>query len=155
MRFPALFGAVFGAITLLTSDGITQSCTAALGATWSPASSTLSFTVNGAPANAPTMTFASLTQGTTTMHGITFGLGMPFYTMFFGIADGSGNLAASTTLASAPSGITVWFQSVSLAMNGMGGGMMGSGGMGGGGMGGSGPRAMTFCVSNVAMVRFP
>ncbi len=140
----ALLGSILGAVLLAPT--VAQSCST-LGATWDPLTTTLSIALSGAPANAPTMTFVGLTQGTTTMHGITLGLAMPFYTMFFGVADASGNLAASRVLANAPIGITAYLQSVSMDMTGHTPHQHGGGhGQPGGGM--------TFCVSNVASVQF-
>ena len=154
MRLPALFGTVLGASILLTPAGVAQTCTAALVATWAPTASTLSVTLNGAPANSPTMTFASLHSGTTTMHGITLGLGSPFYLMFAGVTDANGHLAFSSTLTSPPTGVTAYFQSATVVMTG-GPGHGGMSGGGHGGMSGPGPGGMLFCLSNVAAVQFP
>lgn len=139
MRFP-LLGTVLGA-ALLTSAAAAQSCST-LGATWDPNTNTLAIALSGAPANAPTMTLIGLHQGTTTMHGITLGLAMPFYSMFFGVTDGSGNLAASRVLGNPPTGVTAYLQSVSVDMTGHGPGHGNHG-------------TMTFCVSNVATIQFP
>lgn len=135
-------GAALGTVAILT-PAAAQTCST-LGATWTQSTTTLAITLAGAPANAPTMTLVGLHQGTTTMmHGLTLGLAMPFYTMFFGVTDATGNLAASRTLANAPTGVTAYLQSVSMDMTGH---------THGGGMGQHG--SMTFCVSNVAQVVF-
>ena len=108
------------------------------------------------------MMFASLHSGTTTMHGITLGIGMPLFGMFSGFTDANGQFAVSSTLTTPPTGVTAYFQSATLVMPGtpgpghMGGsGLGGMGGPGHGGMSGPGPGGMLFCLSNVAAVPFP
>jgi hypothetical protein len=138
MKLPFLAASV---LALLASHAAAQSCST-LGVTWDPLTSTLATALTGAPANAPTMTFAALHQGTTPMmHNLTLGLAMPFYSMYFGVTDANGVLNTARVLTRVPTGITVYFQSVSMNMSR------------GGGMGGH--MNMTFCVSNVAQVAFP
>ncbi len=138
----ALIGTALGT-ALLATQGVAQTSCSTLAATWTSATTTLAINLTGASANAMTITLISLNQGTTpVMHGLTLGVAMPIYQVFFGVTDSAGALSASRVLANAPTGVPAYLQSVSLNMTH------------GPGSPGMGHHSMTFCVSNVASVMF-
>ncbi len=164
MRF-ATASAFFGALLFLNTGGVAQECSD-LSVTFDGETGTLSTALTGATPTSLTLVMVGRYEGTTTLpDGVNaLGLGFPFFRVLTGVTDANGALSSSRDLRRVPTGLTLYFQSITLVgvvppepqpSGGRRGGRRGRRGGGGGGGGGGSLDNVVFCVSNVSTVVFP
>ncbi len=161
MRF-ATASAFFGALLFLHTGGVAQACSD-LSVTWDGETGTLSTALTGATPTSLTLVIVGRYEGTTTLpDGVNaLGLGFPFFRIGGGVTDANGALSSSRDLRRVPTGLTLYFQAITLVgvvppePQPSGGRRGGRRGRRGGGGGGGSLDNVVFCVSNVSTVVFP